>query len=95
MRLSSFASKIGVSYSTALRMFKRHEIPGAFKLPSGTIVVPEGAVPALADRYLERCEHNDVGIIIAMLSELNDEQLNSVKNAIHALLLVGGTDVSD
>ena len=95
MRLRSFASKIGVSYSTALRMFKRDEIPGAFKLPSGTIVVPEGAVSVLADRYLERCDNNDVGIIIAMLTELNDEQLNSVKNAIHALLLSGGTDVSD
>ena len=47
MKLSKFANEIGISYSTALRMFKRHQIPGAFKLPTGTIVIPENAIDQL------------------------------------------------
>lgn len=47
MRLRHFAETIGISYSTALRMFRRDEIPGAYKLPSGTIVVPESAIDDL------------------------------------------------
>ncbi len=47
MRLRQFADTIGISYSTALRMFRRDEIPGAYKLPSGTIVVPEDAIDVL------------------------------------------------
>ena len=47
MRLRQFADELGISYSTALRMFRRDEIPGAYKLPSGTIVIPEGAIVAL------------------------------------------------
>tara|TARA_B100000131_G_C18059393_1_gene589837 strand:+ start:640 stop:915 length:276 start_codon:yes stop_codon:yes gene_type:complete len=40
MKLREFANKLGVSYSTALRLFRKDEIPGAYKLPTGTIVVP-------------------------------------------------------
>ena len=47
MRLRQFAETIGISYSTALRMFRRAEIPGAYKLPSGTIVVPDSAIDDL------------------------------------------------
>lgn len=41
MKLREFAEQIGISYSTALRMFRRGEVPGAYKLPSGTIVIPD------------------------------------------------------
>ena len=47
MRLRQFAEVLGVSYSTALRMFRRNEIPGAYKLPSGTIVIPDSAIGVL------------------------------------------------
>ncbi len=47
MRLRQFAGVLGVSYSTALRMFRRDEIPGAYKLPSGTIVIPDSAIGIL------------------------------------------------
>ena len=47
MRLRQFAEVLGVSYSTALRMFRRDEIPGAYKLPSGTIVIPDSAIGVL------------------------------------------------
>ena len=44
MRLRDFANKIGVSYSTALRMFRSGKIPGAYRLPTGTISVPDESV---------------------------------------------------
>ncbi len=40
MKLSTYAKKIGVSYSTVLRMWKRGELD-AYQLPTGTIVVRE------------------------------------------------------
>mgnify|MGYP003664653796 CR=1 FL=1 len=44
MRLRDFANIVGVSYSTALRMFRSGKIPGAYRLPTGTISVPEESV---------------------------------------------------
>jgi putative resolvase len=40
MKLSQYAQKIGVTYKTAYRMFKRGELD-AYQLPTGTIVVNE------------------------------------------------------
>ncbi len=48
MKLKDFAKELGVSYATALRMMKRGHIPGAFKLPSGTIIVPDSSIKKLA-----------------------------------------------
>ncbi len=41
MKLSAFAKKLGISWKTAFRMFRRGEIEGAYQLPTGTIIVPE------------------------------------------------------
>ena len=41
MRLSQYAKKMGVAYQTAYSWFINDKIPGAYKLPSGTIVVPD------------------------------------------------------
>ncbi len=49
MRLSEFATQLSISYSTALRMFKKQQIPGAFKLPTGTIVVPDDVLAQLRE----------------------------------------------
>lgn len=95
MRLRTFANKIGVSYTTALRMFKRKEIPGAFKLPSGTIIVPDEAVTSLAENYQENCTNDIVDTIIIMLSDLDKEQLVSIQNAIYERLVERDTDVSE
>jgi hypothetical protein len=43
MKLREFANKLGLSYSTALRLFRKDEIPGAYKLSTGTIVIPDFA----------------------------------------------------
>ena len=41
MKLSVYAKKIGVCYQTAWNLYSKNQIPGAYKLPSGTIIVPE------------------------------------------------------
>lgn len=41
MKLSDYAKKLGLSYKTAWRLFHKGHIPGAYQLPTGTIIVPE------------------------------------------------------
>jgi putative resolvase len=49
MKLPDYARKLGIGYRTAWNMYKRGEIPGAYQLPSGTIIVPEDATNELPD----------------------------------------------
>jgi predicted site-specific integrase-resolvase len=44
MKLSQYAKKLGVCYKTAWRYYKDGSIPGAYQLPSGTIIVPDKAI---------------------------------------------------
>jgi putative resolvase len=41
MKLSQYARKLGVTYRTAWEMYKRGDIPKAYTLKSGTIIVPD------------------------------------------------------
>lgn len=41
MKLSQYAKKLGVSYQTAWLWFKNGKINGAYKTPSGTVIIPE------------------------------------------------------
>lgn len=41
MKLSKWAKKQGVCYRTAWNLFHKDQIPGAYKLQSGTIIVPD------------------------------------------------------
>lgn len=41
MKLSTYAKKLGISYRCAWDLFNNNQIPGAFKLPTGTIIVPD------------------------------------------------------
>lgn len=40
MKLNHWAKEKGILYRTAWLMFKRGQIPGAYKLPTGTIIIP-------------------------------------------------------
>ena len=46
MKLSAYADKVGVSYQTAHRWFKNGEIPGAYQIETGTVIVPDSAIPS-------------------------------------------------
>lgn len=50
MKLSAYARILGVQYRTAWNMYKRGEIPGAYQLPSGTIIVPQETAVELPDK---------------------------------------------
>lgn len=62
MKLSSYAKRIGISYNTAWRMWKRGQIPG-YQLPTGTVIIdppelrstPERTVAVYA--RVSRSEH--------------------------------------
>lgn len=41
MRLSKYAKHLGITYRTAWNNFKDGKIIGAYKLPSGSIIVPD------------------------------------------------------
>lgn len=41
MKLSAWAKQQGIAYITAWRMFNNKQIPRAYQLPTGTIIVPE------------------------------------------------------
>ena len=41
MKLSTYAKELGISYRTAWNWFKEGKIKGAYKMESGTIIVPE------------------------------------------------------
>lgn len=45
MKLSQWAKEKGLSYQTAWRHFKNGQIKGAYKLSSGTIIVPNKVIP--------------------------------------------------
>ena len=44
MKFSQYARKIGVTWRTAYSYFKAGSIPGAYQLPSGTIIVPDDVI---------------------------------------------------
>ena len=46
MKLSAYADKVGVSYQTAHRWFKNGKIPGAYQIETGTVIVPDSAIPS-------------------------------------------------
>jgi len=48
VKLKNFANTLGISYGTALRMMKAGHIPGAYRLPTGTIIVPDDSIEVLS-----------------------------------------------
>lgn len=52
MKLSTYAKKLGISYRTAYQYFIDGQIPGAYQLPTSTIIVP--------DEQKKQVEHNVV-----------------------------------
>lgn len=50
MKLSLYAKELGLTYKAVWKMYKRGDIPGAYQLPSGTIIVPEEPTPSLPDK---------------------------------------------
>jgi len=47
MKLSQWAKRAGISYRTAGQWFKEGKLPGAYQMPSGTILVKEEEVESI------------------------------------------------
>lgn len=54
MKLSAYADKVGVSYQTAHRWFKNDKIPGAYQIETGTVIVPDSAIPDVSGHHNPR-----------------------------------------
>ncbi len=52
MKLSAWAKNKGVAYRTAWNHFCKGQIPGAYKLPSGTIIVPNEQIKQKAEHVV-------------------------------------------
>ncbi len=92
MKLSQFANRIGISYSTALRMFRRNEIPGAYKLPAGTIVVPEGAIALLKGEKTGDVDVESMSAVLSVIQDaarmaLGEHDADNLMTAIHDILM--------
>lgn len=70
MKLSDYSKKLGLTYKTTWRLFRNGHIPGAYQLPTGTIIVPE-VEPAPTDTPLA------VAIYSRVSSSQNKSNLDS------------------
>ena len=55
MKLSTYAKKLGLHYQTAWRHYKKGLIPGAYQLPTGTVIIPEKIVRERGLVQVRRC----------------------------------------
>ena len=51
MKLKQYAELIGCTYKTAHNHFKAGKITGAYKLPTGIIIVPDNILEVLKNNY--------------------------------------------
>jgi len=53
MRLAVWARRHGITYRTAWRYYKKGLLPGAYRLPSGTLCVPDETTGIIKKDYNE------------------------------------------
>ena len=81
MRLSKWAKEMGFTYHSAYEMYKRGDIPNAYKLPSGSIIVKE-------EKETNKDEYN---IVYARISTRdNENQLLEQQKRIESFCLAKG-----
>ena len=85
MKLSAYARKLGVQYRTAWNMYKRGEIPGAYQLPSGTIIVPQETAAELPDK---------VAIYTRVSSSENKDNLDRQAKRLEEYSIARGYQIS-
>jgi len=85
MRLSDYAKSLGIQYRTAWNHFKAGKIPGAYQLPSGTIIVPD---PAQVNREVK------VAVYARVSSSQNRSNLDSQADRLTAYCAARGYKVA-
>lgn len=66
MKLSEFAKQKGVTYRTAWNWFNKDLIPGAYKMSTGTIIVPSST------------ESTSKDLVSLLLKSHNKEEINNL-----------------
>ena len=51
MKMKDYARLIGCTYKTAHNHFKAGKIKGAYKLPTGIVIIPDNILELLKDEY--------------------------------------------
>ena len=59
MTLHEYADLIGVTYQTSWNHFKAGRIKGAFKTPTGKVVVPDNILEVLQEQYEKEQSEKD------------------------------------
>ena len=77
MKLSAYADKVGVSYQTAHRWFKNGKIPGAYQIETGTVIVPDSAIPSDSKESSTRTKT----VVYARVSSNEQRKTNLEKQA--------------
>ena len=87
MKLKNFANTLGISYGTALRMMKAGQIPGAFRLPSGTIIVPDDSIEVLSKLGSEEATLSEFLSCMKVFAEksLTEEDKKTMERIIAAV----------
>jgi len=85
MKLSDYAKKLGVTYRTAWSMFKRGDIQGAYALPTGTIIVPNGI-----EKENVKNDTIQVCIYARVSSSQNKNNLNSQSERLQQYCIAKG-----
>ncbi|MBU4174286.1 MAG: IS607 family transposase [Actinobacteria bacterium] len=85
MKLPVYARKLGIGYRTAWNMYKRGEIPGAYQLPSGTIIVPQETAAELPDK---------VAIYTRVSSSENKDNLDRQAKRLEEYSIARGYQIS-
>jgi len=85
MKLSTYAKHLGIHYRTAWNMYTRKQIPNAYQLPTGTIIVPDFVL----DRPKSQ-EDTKVCIYARVSSSQNKDNLESQAKRITEFCIAKG-----
>ncbi len=73
MKLSQYAKQLGISYRSAWNMFKAGNIPNAYRLKTGAIIVPDSEL-------LQKREDDVIENLINLVDHLSKELDGATKD---------------
>ena len=92
MTLSEYAKRLGISYRTAWNHFKSNKIEGAYKLKSGTIIVPdetEDLAPKEIAIYTRISSSENKGNLVSQAERVRQWSVINGYTVIHEVSEIG------
>lgn len=72
MKLKEYGKKLGISYQTAQNYYKEGKIPGAYKTPTGQVVVPDDILYSMGRGIIIYIRHNGSESVYSKVSRLSN-----------------------